>query len=135
MLKLEDFKVGMSAKLTRAFSAQDVETFAALTGDDNPVHLNEDFARESMFGQRIVHGALASSMFSNLFGAELPGHGSIYLKNEVTFLKPIFLDQAIEYSVEIVEIVEAKRRLIFQTRAQADGVDYIVGTAQMYIPK
>lgn len=135
MLSIENFTVGMTAQLERSFSAQDVELFANLSGDINPIHLDEEYAKTTPFGSRIVHGSLAASVFSNIFANILPGPGCIYFKSNSVFLKPIYLDAKIEYKVEIVEILKEKSRIVFKTTAQADGKEFISGTAEMYIPK
>ncbi|WP_432787032.1 (R)-specific enoyl-CoA hydratase [Oligella sp. MSHR50489EDL] len=135
MLSIDKFTVGMTTQIERAFSAQDVELFAKLSGDCNPIHLDEAYAKTTAFGQRIVHGALASSIFSNIFGNILPGPGCIYLKSNLVFLKPIYLDAKIEYKVEITEIIKEKSRIILKTSAHADGKEFISGTAEIYIPK
>lgn len=134
MLSISNYKAGMAAELEKSFSDEDVRLFAKLSGDINPVHLDEDFAKTTMFGHRIVHGALASSIFSTLFANVLPGPGCIYLKSNIKFLKPIYLDEVIQFKVEILEIQAEKNRLIFKTEATAKGKDYISGTAEIYIP-
>ncbi len=99
-------KVGDRASLSKAFSAQDVEQFARLSLDNNPLHLDEAAAAESTFGQRVVHGALVSSLFSALLGTELPGKGTIYLGQSTSFKAPVFLDDEITATVEVTDIRE-----------------------------
>ena len=97
MLDINDFSVGMSTQLERAFSDLDVNLFSELSGDKNPIHLDEDYAKNTIFAKRIVHGALASSIFSSIFANTLPGPGSIYLKSKLLFLKPIYLNDKHEF--------------------------------------
>lgn len=134
MLLITDFNVGMSAEITRSFNANDVGVFSKLSGDINPVHLDEEYASQTAFGARIVHGALASSMFSTIFANILPGPGCIYLKSESKFLKPIYLNKEVVFKVEIVNIKQEKKRLIFNTVAVIDSKECIVGTAEIFIP-
>lgn len=134
MLLITDFNIGMSAEITRSFNANDVRAFSELSGDINPVHLDEQYAGETMFGSCIVHGALASSIFSTIFANTLPGPGCIYLKSESKFLKPIYLDEEVTFLVEIIDILEEKKRLIFKTVAITRGAECIVGTAEIFIP-
>ena len=134
MLLITDFNVGMSAEITRSFNANDVRVFSKLSGDINPVHLDEKYASETIFGSCIVHGALASSIFSTIFANTLPGPGCIYLKSENKFLKPIYLDEEVIFKVEVTDILEEKKRLIFKTIAITRSIECIVGTAEIFIP-
>ena len=134
MLLITDFNVGMSAEITRSFNANDVRVFSKLSGDINPVHLDEKYASETIFGSCIVHGALASSIFSTIFANTLPGPGCIYLKSENKFLKPIYPDEEVTFKVEVIDILEEKKRLIFKTIAITRSTECIVGTAEIFIP-
>ena len=134
MLLIADFNVGMSAEITRSFNANDLRVFSKLSGDINPVHLDEKYASQTIFGSCIVHGALASSIFSTIFANTLPGPGCIYLKSENKFLKPIYLDKEVIFKVEVTDILEEKKRLIFKTVAISRSTECIVGTAEIFIP-
>ena len=134
MLLITDFNVGMSAEITRSFSANDIRLFSKLSGDINPVHLDEKYASKTIFGSCIVHGALASSIFSTIFANTLPGPGCIYLKSESKFLKPIYLDEEVMFRVEVTDVLEEKKRLIFKTVAITRSTECIVGTAEIFIP-
>lgn len=85
MLDIKNFNVGMSAQLERSFSDNDVDLFSKLSGDINPIHLDENYAKNTVFASRIVHGSLASSIFSSIFANVLPGPGCIYLKSNLIF--------------------------------------------------
>lgn len=135
MLLISQCKIGMCAEILRSFSAKDVEFFSELSGDKNPVHLNEEYANKTIFGARIVHGALASSIFSAIFASELPGAGCIYLKSENKFLKPIYLNENVLFKVEIIDILLEKKRVIFKTIAISNDQNCIVGMAELYIPE
>lgn len=134
MLSISDFQLGMSADISRTFTSDDVIKFAELSGDNNPVHLDDEYAKNTMFGARIVHGALASSLFSTLFANTLPGPGCIYLKSENKYLKPIYLDEEVTFTIKIVEIIEEKKRIIFDTVALFRNEKAIVGSAEIFIP-
>ncbi len=134
MLLIADFNVGMSAEITRSFNANDLRVFSKLSGDINPVHLDEKYASQTIFGSCIVHGALASSIFSTIFANTLPGPGCIYLKSESKFLKPIYLDEEVIFKVEVTDVLEEKKRLIFKTVAITRSTECIVGTAEIFIP-
>lgn len=134
MLIISDYKVGMTAEFTKNFTVEDVNLFAKLSGDINPVHLDENYAKGTIFGARIVHGALVSSIFSTIFANILPGAGCIYLKSENKFLKPVYLNESVHFKVEITDVIKEKKRVIFKTLAICKGVECIVGAAELYIP-
>lgn len=135
MKSLEEMKIGQSYEITRIFLGEEVDLFSTLSGDVNPVHLDEAFAKTTMFGERIVHGALVSSVFSTIFANHLPGPGCIYLKSENKFLKPVFLNEAVNFKVEITDIIADKKRVIFRTTAVFRNQECILGTAELYIPE
>jgi len=134
MLQISEYQICMSAEISRSFNSNEVKVFSELSGDVNPVHLDEQYAKTTIFGARIIHGALATSIFSTIFANILPGPGCIYLKSENKFLKPIYLDENVLFKVEITEVMEEKKRLIFKTTAISKNQECIVGTAEIYIP-
>ena len=135
MLSIAEYKVGMCAEIVRSFSENDVDLFSKLSGDENPVHLNEEYAKTTLFARRIVHGALASSIFSALFANKLPGAGCIYLKSENKFLRPIYLNEKVIFKVEIIDVLQEKKRVIFKTVAVSNDQECIMGMAELYIPE
>jgi acyl dehydratase len=94
--------------------------------DFNPVHLDPDFAAQSMFGQRIVHGMLVSSLFSGLLGKHLPGEGTIYLGQDIKFKKPVYLDQNITATVEVIEVRDDKPIITLATTCVNDEGETVV---------
>lgn len=134
-LNIAKITLGEQAVLERSFSDEDVRLFSQLSGDINPVHLNEAYAKDTIFGERIVHGALLISIFSTLFANTLPGPGCIYLKSENKFLKPIYLNESVIFKVEVVEILKEKKRVIFKTLAISKHQECITGIAELYIPE
>ena len=126
--------VGQSVSIKRIVRKEDVEEFAALTGDFNGVHLDDEVARASIFGQRVCHGMLIASFISSVLGMYLPGEGTIYLSQEVQFRKPVYLDEEIEVIVEVEEIIEDKRIMVLKTTVKkAGGIIAIVGGARVMI--
>jgi acyl dehydratase len=111
----KNLKVGDKARLTKAFTEEEVFQFANLSTDKNPLHLDKDFGKTSVFGQRIVHGALVASLFSGLMGMTLPGEGSIYLGQSLTFKAPVAIGEEITASVEIINIREDKPIVTLRT--------------------
>jgi 3-hydroxybutyryl-CoA dehydratase len=96
-----EFFVGQSASLTRTVTAEEVETFARATGDNNPVHLDEAYASRTRFGRRIAHGMLIASYISALLGSKFPGPGTIYMSQALKFLRPVFLGDEVTVTVTV----------------------------------
>lgn len=109
------FNVGDTAEITKRITAADVEGFAGVTGDYNPIHLDEEFAKATRFGRRIAHGMLTASLISSVIANQLPGEGSIYLGQTLQFVAPVFLDDEITARVTVKEIREDKRILKLET--------------------
>lgn len=97
------------------FSQQEVNQFAEVTGDKNPVHLNADYAATTMFKRPIMHGMLSASLFSKVFGTLFPGEGTIYLKQSLNFLKPMYVDTVYEAVFTVKEVILDKNRAIVET--------------------
>ena len=125
-----NLKVGQKASLTKAFSEEEVMQFANLSTDKNPLHLDKDFGKASIFGQRIVHGALVASLFSGIMGMTLPGKGSIYLGQTLTFKAPVTIGEQVTASVEIIKIREDKPIITLRTVCiNSEGAVAIEGEA------
>jgi acyl dehydratase len=112
-----------------SFSQQDVADFARVTGDNNPVHLDEEFASKTIFKTRIMHGMLGACVFSKVFGTLFPGEGTIYLSQSVNFLKPMYVDVIYEAHFEVMEILEKNRARISTTILTNEGKKVVVGDA------
>ena len=129
------YKLGTSVTLEKTFNAQDVEIFAELTGDKNPVHLDEQYAAGTRFGKRIVHGMLISSLFSTVFGTIFPGEGSIYMGQSLKFLKPVYLGEKITAKVTLTAIRDDKPIGSFETICLDEAGDVVVtGEATLLLP-
>jgi len=111
----KNLEVGDKASVTKAFTQEEVAEFARVSGDTNPIHLDKEVAAASVFGQRVVHGMLTSSLFSALVGVEMPGKGSIYLGQSLTFKAPVFIDEEVTATVEITNIREDKPIVALRT--------------------
>lgn len=97
------------------FSQDEVNRFAEVTGDKNPVHLDADYAATTMFKRPIMHGMLSASLFSKVFGTLFPGEGTIYLKQSLAFLKPMYVDTAYQAVFTVKEVVKDKNRAVIET--------------------
>lgn len=111
MNSYETIKVGDSYSTTRVLSAEDVRTFANLTGDDNPIHVDEEYARETRFGKPIVHGVLLLGIISKVLGRDFPGHGSIAVAISCRFLRPVPVGSEITVEVKISEKIDKHKHV------------------------
>jgi 3-hydroxybutyryl-CoA dehydratase len=112
---IEEIKVGDSAKFSKTVSESDVYLFAGVTGDLNPAHVSEDYAKDTFFKTRIAHGMLSASFISTVIGTMLPGPGSVYMRQEVSFLAPVKFGDTITAVVEVAEIIADKKRVRLKT--------------------
>ena len=133
---LAQLKVGDSASLVRVFTEEDVKLFAQVTGDTNPAHLDAEYAKGTMFKDRIVHGMLTASLFSALLGTQMPGLGTIYVGQTLKFLRPVYFGDEITASVTVKELLPERNRVIFECEAvNQKGDTVLVGEATMMPPK
>lgn len=102
--------------LTFSYSQEQVNKFAEVTGDDNPLHLDEEYAATTMFKRPIMHGFLGASVFSKIFGTLFPGKGTIYMNQTMNFMRPMFVDTDYEAIMTITEINREKNRAKVQTQ-------------------
>jgi 3-hydroxybutyryl-CoA dehydratase len=112
---IEELKVGDTAKFSKTVSESDVYLFAGITGDFNPAHVNEDYAKDTFFKTRIAHGMLSASFISTVIGTMLPGPGSVYMGQQISFLAPVKIGDTITAIVEVAEIIVDKKRVRLKT--------------------
>src|SRR5689334_15055891 len=112
---LEDLVVGQTARYARTVTEADLVLFAGLSGDSNPVHMNETYASSTVFKGRIAHGMLSASFLSTAIASKLPGPGSIYLSQNLKFRAPVRIGDTVEARVTVTEIVPDKRRVLLKT--------------------
>lgn len=111
----EEIEIGETASITKMISEADVVNYAGIIGDFNPIHINPEYAKTTRFGQRIAHGMLTASFISTLVGCCIPGINALYLSQEVKFVKPVFLGDTITATAEVIEKIDAKRRIVMKT--------------------
>ena len=109
------FSVGDSAEITKTIEQADIDAFASVTGDHNPVHVDEEFAKTTRFGRRIAHGMLTASLISSVLANKLPGEGSVYLGQTLKFVAPVFPGDEVTARVTVKEIREDKPILKLET--------------------
>ncbi|MFA6800968.1 MAG: MaoC family dehydratase [Acholeplasmataceae bacterium] len=131
---IKDLKVGDTAFFEKTITDADVILFAGVSGDLNPVHIDELYAKTSIFKKRIVHGGLVNALFSTVLGTQLPGNGTIYMGQNSKFLKPVFLGDTIKATVTVGEIIEEKNRVVLNTVAYNQNGDIVVSGTAMVMP-
>ena len=134
-LTIKELTVGQSYEKTFTITAELIERFAEVTGDHNPIHLNEDYAAKSIFKQRVAQGMLQAGLLSGILGFHFPGVGTIYLSQTLKFIKPVFIDDQITLRLEILEILIKKKRVRLETRfSNQKGEAVIIGEALVKPP-
>ena len=132
--RFEDLELGMSASVSRTVSEADILMFAGVSGDTNPVHLDQEFAASTMFGGRIAHGMLSAGLISAVFGTRLPGPGSIYLSQTLKFKAPVKIGDTVVARVTVKELKTEKRRAVFSTVCSVGSAVVLDGEAELLIP-
>ena len=129
-------QIGATASRTKTITDTDVRTFAELSGDFSPIHVDDEYAAKSRFGRRIAHGILTGSLISAVLGNDLPGPGTIYLSQSFQFKAPVFPGDTITATVELTAYREEKRIATFRTTcANQDGAVVLEGEAVVIAPK
>ncbi|GHV39223.1 3-hydroxybutyryl-CoA dehydratase [Synergistales bacterium] len=134
----DELSVGMSASLSRTVTRDDIARFAEVTGDRNPIHIDEEFAREFSIGRKplgrnIAHGILGAGMLSAVLGTKLPGPGNVYMDQTLSFKKPVFIGDTITANVEITDLRPEKYHVRLSTVCvNQDEVVVIDGEALLY---
>lgn len=133
-LYLEDLKVGMTAVYTKTVTDADITAFAGLSGDTNPIHLSDDFAKGTLFEGRIAHGMLSAAYISTLIGTRLPGPGSIYMSQSLKFLAPVKPGQTVNTRATVTDINAEKGRVTLHTQCSVGAEVVIEGEALVKVP-
>ena len=132
---LEDLEIGQTAELRRTVTAADIEAFAAVTGDVNPVHLDEAYAATTQFKGRIAHGMLSAGYISAVLGTELPGPGAIYVSQTLNFRRPVRIGDEVTAEVKVTAIDPARGRVTFATGCVVGGKTVVEGEAVVVVPR
>jgi len=134
-LYLEDLTVGQTAERVRTVGEADLVAFAAVTGDNNPVHLDAAYAATTSFGERIAHGMLSAGYISAVLGTTLPGPGAIYLSQTLAFKRPVRIGDAVTARVTVTQIDEPRARVTFATACLVKGKTVVDGEAVVMVPR
>ena len=124
-MKYEEIEVGHAGEVTKTFTEEDVVSFAGLSLDTNPVHLDEEYAAGTLFKRRIVHGMLSASLISAALATKCPGPGSIYLGQELSFQKPVYFGDTLTARVEVIEKLP-KRIVVLSTTVTNQSGDVVI---------
>jgi len=134
-ITIKEMTVGQSASFTKTVTEADVVLFGGISGDLNPAHFNEEYAKDTIFKGRIAHGMLGASFISTVLGMHLPGPGSIYMKQDLKFLAPVYFNDTVTATCTVKEIIEEKNRVILDCKVvNQKGVEVIAGEAMVMPP-
>ena len=131
---LEDLSVGMAAVYAKTITDADIVLFAGVTGDNNPVHLNDEYAKTTMFKGRIAHGMLSAGFISAVLGTKLPGPGCIYINQNLKFKAPVRVGDTVTTRVTITDIIAEKRRVTLKTECAVGDTVVVDGEATVMVP-
>ena len=126
---IEDIEIGMTRYIRKVITDKDIEQFAEISTDHNPVHLDDEYARDTIFEGRIAHGMLTAGLVSAVIGEQLPGHGTIYMSQNLKFLAPVRPGDLVHAEVKVVDMVIDKRRVKLDCRCEVKGKNVLVGEA------
>ena len=133
---IHELGIGDTAKFSKTVSESDIYQFAGITGDFNPAHMNEEYAKKTFFKTRIAHGMLSAGFISTIIGTKLPGTGSIYIQQNLSFLAPVRIGDTITARVEVIEIIDGKNRVRLKTVClNQEGTQVLDGEAVVSPPK
>jgi 3-hydroxybutyryl-CoA dehydratase len=134
-MRFEQLEIGQTAEFTKTISNDDVMRFAEITGDFNPVHVDEAAAANSPFGGRVVHGMLTAGLISAALAGKLPGSGSIYLSQTLKFMAPVRIGETVTVHVRVIELLVPKRRVRLSTVCRTEtGETVLEGEALVLVP-
>ena len=134
-LFFEDLSEGQSAEMTRVATAAVIEAFAEISGDTNPLHLDESYARTTSFGQRIAHGMLAGAYISAVLGTKLPGPGAVYLTQSLRFRRPVRLGDSVTARVTVKALDAKHAHVTLKTVCEVGGKAVVDGEAVIAVPR
>lgn len=131
---IEDIEIGMTRSLRKTVTDHDIQLFAEVSTDHNPVHLDDAYAQDTRFEGRIAHGMLTASLISAVIGEQLPGHGSVYLGQSLRFMAPVRPGDTVDTHVTVTAIDHAKRRVTLETHCAVGTTVVLKGEALVMAP-
>ena len=133
-ISFEQIKIDMSVSYSQTITDADVKIFAGISGDHNPIHVDDEYASKSRYKKRISHGLISGSFFSALFGTKLPGPGCVYVQQTFNFKRPVYLGDTVTATATVTSIDQDKRRVFFDTTCTVKNKVVINGMAELYVP-
>lgn len=127
--------VGQNITINRKVKKEDVEKFAELSGDYNPIHLDENYAKETRFGKCIAHGMLSGAYISSILGTDFPGEGTVYVSQNLKFVRPIYIGADIKIKLEIKDIIRDKKAVIKTEIIDCEDNLLVSGAAEVLLPQ
>jgi len=131
----DQIHIGDSAEFSKTFSEADIYLYAGISGDFNPAHIDEAYARNTHFKTRIAHGMLSAGLISAVIGTQLPGSGSIYMQQTLSFLAPVYMGDTVTARVEVMEKIDKKKVRLKTTCLNQDAVMVLEGEALVSPPR
>ena len=130
----DNITIGMNVSYSQTITDADIRSFANISGDRNPIHLDKEYAKKSRYKKRIAHSLMTASYFSALFGTKIPGEGCVYVFQSLNFKRPVYINDKITATIEVVDIDKIKRRVFFNTICKVKNKIVINGEAEIYVP-
>lgn len=131
---IEDLETGMSASVSKVFSESDVAVYAELSTDHNPLHMNEEFAARTRTGGRVLHGMISAGLISAIIGTRLPGPGCLWMAQEMRFLAPVRIGEAVHAAAEVIEVDAVGQRTRMKTVCRVADKTVLDGEALIWVP-
>ncbi len=133
-ITIEEIEMGMTRYVQKVVTDEDIKMFAEVSTDHNPVHMDDDYAQDTIFEGRIAHGMLTAGLVSAVIGEQLPGHGTVYMGQTLKFLAPVRPGDLVRAEVEVIGIDHGKRRVQLDCRCLVNGKKVLIGEATVLAP-
>ena len=133
-IPIKEIEIGMSVSYSQTISDSDIKAFSGISGDRNPIHLDEEYAQNSRYKKRIAHGLMTASYFSALFATKIPGEGCVYASQSLKFKKPVYLGDTVTAIVEVTKVDLKKKKVFFKTICKVKNKVVTDGEAEIFVP-
>lgn len=133
-IPIDQIKIGMNVSYSQTITDADIKAFAGISGDRNPLHLDEEYAQNSRYKKRVAHGLMTASYFSALFGTKIPGEGCVYISQSLQFKRPVYIGDTVTALVEVTKIDMDNKRVRFRTTCKVKNKIVTDGEAEIFIP-
>ena len=134
-MKISNIEIGMTESYSQTITDEDIKMYAVVSGDTNPVHMSDEYAKQSRFKNRIAHGLLSAGFFSALFGTRLPGTGCVYVSQNLEFKRPVYLGDRVTAIITVTKVDLKNKKVYFRTFCMVKNKIVIDGQAALFIPE